>query len=67
MISNQTEGDLPSSPTLKQATTYLGVSERTGRRYIAQGRLRAFRVGPRLIRVDRESLLKLARPIGGVS
>jgi len=27
----------------------------------------AYRIGPRLIRLDRESVLKLARPIGGAA
>jgi excisionase family DNA binding protein len=30
----------------------LGVSTRTVRRYVASGRLTAYRVGPRLLRVD---------------
>jgi excisionase family DNA binding protein len=41
------------------------VDTKTIRRYIAAGRLRAYRVGPRLIRVDRESLLTLTQPVGG--
>jgi excisionase family DNA binding protein len=40
------------------------VDPKTVRRYIAQGRLKAVRVGSRLIRVERESLLALATPVG---
>jgi len=58
---------LPPRATIKKTAEHLGVSEKTVRRYIAQGRLKAHRVGPRLIRIDRESLLKLAQPIGGVA
>ncbi|MGB3229584.1 MAG: helix-turn-helix domain-containing protein [Mycobacterium sp.] len=57
---------LPASPTIKAAAEHLGVDPKTVRRWISQGRLTAYRVGPRLIRIDRASLLKLARPVGGV-
>ncbi|WP_082683856.1 MULTISPECIES: helix-turn-helix domain-containing protein [unclassified Mycobacterium] len=55
---------LPAWPSLEQAATYLNVSERSVRRRIQDGSLIAVRVGPRLIRVDRASLLALARPAG---
>jgi excisionase family DNA binding protein len=55
---------LPAKLTIQQAAAWLGVNEKTVRRYIAQGRLKAARVGPKLIRVERESLLALAKPIG---
>jgi excisionase family DNA binding protein len=58
---------LPAFPTQHHAATYLGLSEKTVRRYIADGRLVAYRVGPRAIRVDRESVLNLARPMGGAA
>lgn len=53
------------------AETY-GCSPRTIRRHIAEGRLRAYRVGPRLIRIDPRDLDQLAhplsvRPAGGVT
>jgi excisionase family DNA binding protein len=57
---------LPARPTIKQAAEYANVNEKTVRRWISSGRLKAYRYGSRLIRIDRESLLKLARPIGGV-
>jgi excisionase family DNA binding protein len=59
-----TSDTLPPRPTIQQAATWLGVDPKTVRRYIAQGRLKAARVGPKLIRVERESLLALAKPIG---
>lgn len=55
---------LPTQPTIKQTAAFFGVDEKTIRRWISQRRLTAYRIGPRLIRVDRESILKLASPIG---
>ena len=43
----------------------LGVDPKTVRRYIGQGRLKAVRVGPRLIRIERESLESSGKPVGG--
>ena len=53
--------DLPSSPSIQQSADFLGVNYSTVRRRIADGTLRAYRVGPRVIRVDRDSLIELAR------
>lgn len=52
--------------TLQEAADTYSVSERTLRRYIASGRLRAWRVGPRLIRLDAEQVAEqlLGEPIG---
>jgi excisionase family DNA binding protein len=58
---------LPAVVSVSRAAVYLDVSHRTVRRYIADGQLRATRIGPRLIRIDRESLLKLAQPVGGAA
>jgi len=55
---------LPPLPSIQQGAAWLGVDPKTVRRYIAQGRIKAKRVGPRLIRIERESLLALASPIG---
>ncbi|ORA17415.1 helix-turn-helix domain-containing protein [Mycobacterium arosiense ATCC BAA-1401 = DSM 45069] len=57
--------ELPRHPSIQQSAEYLGVDPKTIRRWISSGLIRAQRVGPRLIRVDRESLLELARPVGG--
>jgi excisionase family DNA binding protein len=56
---------VPPWVTIADAAYYLGVDARTVRRYIAEGRLTASRIGPRLLRVQRDSLLALARPLGG--
>ena len=54
--------DLPSSPSIQQTADFLGVNYSTVRRRIADGTLRGlYRVGPRVIRVDRDSLIELAR------
>lgn len=42
----------PRYVPLGEAATYAGFSIRTLRRYIAQGRLTGYRVGPKHIRVD---------------
>lgn len=59
-----TRAELPPRATISQAAKYLGVDETTVRRWIAQGRLKGYRVGPRLIRIDRDSITKLCKPIG---
>lgn len=55
---------LPPCPSIRQGAEYLNVSEKTIRRYISQGRIKATRVGPRLIRIERDSLVALATPVG---
>ena len=49
--------------SMPEAALYLGCGERTIRRYIAAGRLRGYRLGNRVIRVDRNELDALLRPI----
>jgi len=49
--------------TLADAANELGLSQRTIRRYIAAGRIAAYRVGPRVVRVDLDEIDKLVRPI----
>jgi excisionase family DNA binding protein len=49
--------------SLATAAEYADVSTRTLRRYISQGRLSGYRVGPRLVKVDLTELEALARPI----
>jgi excisionase family DNA binding protein len=53
--------------SIAAAAEHLAVSERTIRRYIAEGILPAYRIGRHLIRVDLEDVDKLARriPSGG--
>ena len=45
------------------AARYACVSSRTLRRWIAEGKLPARRVGPRLLQVSRADLDKLIRPV----
>jgi excisionase family DNA binding protein len=49
--------------SLEDAASYADLSTRTIRRYIAAGRIRGYRVGPRLVKVDLDDLDKLAVPI----
>lgn len=51
-----------------EAAEYLGITDRTLRRMIAAGRLPAYRLGPRLLRIDVADLDALMRPVpvGGV-
>jgi excisionase family DNA binding protein len=48
---------------LSAAAAYADLSTRTLRRYIAQGKLTGYRIGPRLVKVDLSELDQLARPI----
>ena len=48
-----------------EAAEAADVSPRTIRRYIASGRLTAYRVGPRLIKIDVAEVEALKRPING--
>jgi excisionase family DNA binding protein len=52
---------------LARAADYLGVSIQSIRRRIAEGRLPAYRIGPRSIRVYIEDLDALKQPIGGAA
>lgn len=38
--------------SIDEAGAYCGVTGRTIRRYIAEGRLKAHRLGPRLVKID---------------
>jgi excisionase family DNA binding protein len=50
--------------TMAEVAAWYGVSPRTIRRRIAEGRLKAYRVGPRAIRVSVADLQTMAEPIG---
>ena len=56
--------NLPARVSIQQAALFLGLSEKTIRRWIADGHIKAYRLGARTIRVDRESLLALQKPMG---
>ncbi|KUH99270.1 helix-turn-helix domain-containing protein [Mycobacterium sp. IS-3022] len=53
--------------TMNEAAARLGVHPMTIRRYIAAGRLRAYRLGPRLVRIHAEDVerLRQGEPVGG--
>lgn len=53
----------PEFITQVEAAQLLACSVDTIRRRIAQGRLTGYRLGGRVIRVDRSEVLSLARPI----
>jgi excisionase family DNA binding protein len=54
----------PLRPTIRQAAEYHNCSERHIRRLIAQGKLKAIRIGERAIRLERDSVLALGEPTG---
>ena len=49
--------------TVAQTAEHIGVTERTVRRYIAEGRITGVRIGPKMIRVEAASLDRLAKPM----
>lgn len=49
--------------TIKAAADLLGVSSMTVRRMVARGELTAYRVGPRILRLDADEVDKLAVPV----
>lgn len=51
--------------SLSVAAKYANIHPRTLRRYIASGRLTAYRVGPRLIKIDLNELEASFQPVGG--
>jgi excisionase family DNA binding protein len=53
--------------TLKQAAEYLGVTDRTVRQMIADGRLTGYRSGNRLVRVDLNEVDAAMQPFGGAA
>lgn len=53
--------------TLADAAHHLGISHRTLRYWIAEGRLTAYRVGPRLVRLDAREVDALVEPIPTVA
>ncbi|MGO8966062.1 excisionase family DNA-binding protein [Mycobacterium sp.] len=57
----------PPRPSFEQVVASLGTHPKTIRRWIATGRLTAHRVGPRLLRLDRNEMLQLGRPVGGAA
>jgi excisionase family DNA binding protein len=52
---------------LGEAAEYLGVTDRTVRQMIADGRLTGYRSGTRLVRVDLNELDAAMAPFGGAA
>lgn len=52
--------------SVSDAAIKTGVCSKTLRRYIAEGLLPAYRIGPKLIRVDTDDLPALLTPVAGV-
>ena len=63
-INRWTGAVLPPRPTIK-AAGYHGVDVKAIRRWTAAGRLTAHRVGPRQLRLERDEVLRLGRPVEG--
>ena len=53
--------------SIEAAANYLGVSQRTIRRYISEGKLPAVYVGEKLIRVDQADIEALIRQLPAAS
>jgi excisionase family DNA binding protein len=53
--------------TIKEAAALHRVSTKTIRRWIQAGYIRAYRVGPRLLRLERASVINVGRRIGGAA
>jgi excisionase family DNA binding protein len=66
-MHEQIGAHLPPQPSVKEVAVWYGVDIKTVRRWIAAGRLTAQRVDPRLLRLDRDEVLKLGRPVGGAA
>ena len=55
----------PDLVSLTAAADHAGVSTRTIRRWIASGELPAYRIGPKLIKVELGAIEAMLKPIGG--
>jgi excisionase family DNA binding protein len=62
---NRRERRHPELIGLQEAADYCDVSYRTARRWVSSGRLKAVRVGPRLLKVSLEELDRVIVPTGG--
>jgi excisionase family DNA binding protein len=62
-----TKHSMPEVYTIQQSAELAGVTTQTIRRRISDRTLKAYRVGPRAIRVDAQSLLEMLRPMDGVA
>lgn len=51
--------------SLQEAAVYMGVTDRTIRQWIAEGRITGYRINARLIRVDLNEVDSAMEPFGG--
>jgi excisionase family DNA binding protein len=65
--SNRRERRHPELMSLQESADYCDVSYRTIRRWVADGRLNAVRVGPRLLKVHAADLDAFLQPVGGAA
>jgi excisionase family DNA binding protein len=70
-MANTSTPAAPTSParrryiTINSAAEYLGLTPRTIRQMIADGRLTGYRCGTRIVRVDADELDAAMQPFGG--
>jgi excisionase family DNA binding protein len=62
--SHATPTGLPALLTIGQVADATGLCDKTIRRRIADGTLRGVRIGPRMIRIERDSVLAILQPLG---
>ncbi|MBI3213170.1 MAG: excisionase family DNA-binding protein [Mycobacterium sp.] len=67
MATTPTTGAQRRYAKLKEGAAYLGVTERTIRQMIADGRLKGYRSGSRLVRIDLNELDAAMQPFGGAA
>ena len=56
----------PPDMSIADTATYLGVTTRTVHQAIADGRLPAYRLGPRIVRLRRADIDAALQPYGGM-
>lgn len=67
-MARSTAPTIPAPPerrlrSIEQVAEYLGVSQRAVREWIGSGILTAYRVGPRLLRLDQNEVDALVVPV----
>ncbi|MDA2891267.1 excisionase family DNA-binding protein [Mycolicibacterium sp. BiH015] len=53
--------------SIPEVAGHIGTSQRTVRRMIADGRLRAYQCGPRILRLDLNEIDAAMKPFGGAA
>lgn len=60
-------GDRPTKLTIAEVAANENVSQATVRRWIARGELRAYRYGPRLLRIDPADVTRMRRQVAAAT